>query len=94
VSEPTHLVVVRAEATPHTDAHGIEHEYGHEAHIPTHGEPSPELLADLTLSAADTFERVHGRKPSRVSVEVLPLGESIADVTTALANAADTDVAA
>jgi hypothetical protein len=72
VSEPTHTVVVRAEATPHTDAHGIEHEYGHEAHIPTHGEPSPELLADLTLSAADTYERVHGRKPSRVLVEVLP----------------------
>jgi hypothetical protein len=43
-----------------------------EARIEHAGEPSPELLADLTLSAADTFERVHGRKPSRVLVEVLP----------------------
>jgi hypothetical protein len=79
VTEPTHTVVVRAEATPHTDAHGIEHGYGHEARIPTHGEPSPELLADLTLSAADTFERVHGRKPSRVLVEVLPWGAADTD---------------
>jgi hypothetical protein len=77
VTEPTHTVVVRAEAT---DTDSIE------ARIEHAGEPSPELLADLTLSAADTFERVHGRKPSRVLVEVLPLGESIADVTTSLAN--------
>jgi hypothetical protein len=77
VTEPTHTVVVRAEAT---DTDSIEARIEHE------GEPSPELLADLTLSAADTFERVHGRKPSRVLVEVLPLSESIAGVTTALAN--------
>jgi hypothetical protein len=63
LTEPTHTVVVRAEAT---DTDSIE------ARIEHAGEPSPELLADLTLSAAHTFERVHGRKPSRVLVEVLP----------------------
>jgi hypothetical protein len=70
MTEPTHTVVVRAEAT---DTDSIE------ARIEHAGEPSPELLADLTLSAADTFERVHGRKPSRVLVEVLPWGAADTD---------------
>jgi hypothetical protein len=73
-------LVVRAEAT---DTDSIE------ARIEHADWPSPENFADYSLFTADMFERIHRRQPSRVSVEVLPLSESIADVTTSLANDRD-----